>query len=364
MRILFCGGGTAGHVNPALAIAQTVMRNSPDSAFAYVATNEGIENKLVPFKKYHINVTGLKRSLSLSNVKAAYLTLRAIGKSKKIIEDFQPDIIIGTGGYSTYPVIFAGSKLGIKTAVHESNAIPGKAIKMLQSRVDRIFVNFEETSKYFDVKDKVVHTGNPLRNGFNSYERAEARRMMGIKEKYVVLCYGGSLGASRVNDGALELIENLISDSPDVLFIWASGKREYGRVKELLHAKKYDRLENLRFSDYIYDMPEKVAAADIVICRAGAMSVSEMASSGKCTIFIPSPNVTDNHQYKNAKIIGDAGAATVITEDQLYKLTDTVKELLSDDKKRLSMAKKIRSFSVSDANKRIYKEILSMTRSR
>lgn len=364
MRVLFCGGGTAGHVNPALAIAQTIMRNSPDSSLAYVATNEGIENKLVPFRKYHINVIGLKRSLSPSNVKAAYLTLCAIRKSKKIIKDFQPDIIIGTGGYSTYPVIYAGSRLGVKTAVHESNSIPGKAIKMLQGRVDRIFVNFEETSKYFDAKDKVVHTGNPLRSGFNSYERAEARRMMGIKEKYVVLCYGGSLGASRVNEGALQLIENFICDSPDVLFVWATGKREYGRIKEILHDKKYDRLENLRFSDYIYDMPEKVAAADIVICRAGAMSVSEMASGGKCTIFIPSPNVTDNHQYKNAKMIGDAGAAVVITEDVLYQLTDTVRDLLSDDKKRLSMSKKIRSFYVPDANKRIYREILSMIHSR
>lgn len=364
MRVLLCGGGTAGHVNPAIAIAQTVMRNSPESDIAYVATENGIENQLVPFKKYHIEVMGLKRSLSLSNVKAAYLTLRAISKSKAIIKDFCPDIIVGTGGYSTYPVIYAGNVLGIKTAVHESNAVPGKAIKMLQKRADKIFVNFEETKEYFSAKDKVMYTGNPLRNGFNSYNRAEARKMMGVSEKYVVLCYGGSLGASRVNDGAIQLIENLVCEDPNILFVWATGKREYGKIKNILHEKRYDKLKNVLVSDYIYDMAEKTAAADIVISRAGAMSISEAAAGGKCTIFIPSPNVTDNHQYKNAKMLGDNGAAVVITEDELYKLTDTVRELLYDDKKRLSMSKSIKKFFVPDANRRIYRELFKMVHSK
>jgi UDP-N-acetylglucosamine--N-acetylmuramyl-(pentapeptide) pyrophosphoryl-undecaprenol N-acetylglucosamine transferase len=292
-----------------------------------------------------------------------YLLLKANKEAKNIINDFAPDLIVGTGGYACYPIIAQGSKMGIKTVLHESNVIPGVAVKMLQKKVDKIFVNFQKSQDAFSEKEKTVYTGNPLRNGFRLHDRVEARRILGIKEKYVILCYGGSLGAKRVNEGAIQLIENYIQYEPNILFIWATGKSDYENVIKILKEKHFDRLKNIKVSDYIYDMPEKISVADIVISRAGAMSISEMASSGKCAVFIPSPNVTDNHQYKNASLLAENMAAVVITEDCLYKLTDTVKDLISDERERKAMSEKIQNFYVKDANKRIYKEIKKLCHS-
>ena len=357
MRVLLCGGGTAGHVNPALAIAQTIQRNSPSSEFSYVVTKNGIEKRLVPYKQYEINVTGLKRNFSLSNLKTIFLTFRAISECKRIIKEFKPDIIIGTGGYACYPVIYAGHSLGIKTVLHESNALPGKALRMLEDKVDKIFLNFKEAEKYFKDKSKLIYAGNPVRDGFGVLNKDEARKKLKIKEKYVVLCYGGSLGAKAINEGAMQIIENLIKEEKSIRFIWASGKREYREMYYLLRDKGFEKLKNLDFNEYIYDMPERIASADVVICRAGAMSISEMAFAGKCAIFIPSPNVVDNHQYKNAYALSSASAAILMTESEIFNLTDTVKELLDDDVKRASYGKRIKAFSVKDSNKIIYEEI-------
>ncbi|MBQ8739160.1 MAG: undecaprenyldiphospho-muramoylpentapeptide beta-N-acetylglucosaminyltransferase [Clostridia bacterium] len=357
MRVLMCGGGTAGHVNPALAIAQTILKNSPSSEIAYVVTENGIENKLVPFKKYKIKIVGLKRSFSLSNLKTVFLTLGAIRESKRIIKDFNPDIIVGTGGYACYPVIYAGSSMGIKCVVHESNAVPGKALKMLENKVDKIFINFKESERYFSCKDKIIHSGNPLREQFGTLSKEEARKRCGITEKAVVLCYGGSLGAKTINEGALEIIEDLIKDDKSIRLIWASGKGEYKDMYYAVKERDFDKLKNLDFNEYIYDMPEKIACADIVICRAGAMSISEMAFSGKCTVLIPSPNVVDNHQYKNAHAISETSGAIMLLESEIFKLSEIVRELIYDSQKRNGYERRIKSFAVLDANKIIYTEI-------
>lgn len=357
MRVLLCGGGTAGHVNPALAIAQTIVRNSMSSEIAYVVTKDGIENKLVPYKKYVINVMGLKRALSLSNFKAVFLTLNAIRDSKAIIKDFKPDLIVGTGGYACYPVIVAGRALGVKAVVHESNAVPGKALKMLEKKVDKIFLNFRDARKYFSCKEKIIYTGNPLRDGFGTISKAEARKKLGINEKYVILCYGGSLGAKAINEGALQLLENLISEDKNIRLVWASGKAYYKDMYYAIRDKGFGKLKNLDFNEYIYDMSDKLAAADIVICRAGAMSISEMAFCKKCAIFIPSPNVVDNHQYKNAKLVSEAHAGVLLSESKMFNLTDVVKDLLDDEIKRKEYSEKIFSFCVPEANKIIYSEI-------
>ncbi len=360
MRILFCGGGTAGHVYPNIAIAETFLKNDASTKVAYVTTINGIENKLFEYKKYQIDVIGFKSSLSLSNFRSIKLLLSAIKDCKSIINEFHPDVIVGTGGYATYPVVYAGSKLGIKTVLHESNVVPGKAIKALAKRADRIFVNFEETKKYFKNKDKVITVGNPLRQGYYSLTKNEARKRLNIKEKFVILCFGGSLGAASINKASLELINNLIRYRNDILFIWATGKREYNQIKNEINKKGLSRLENLRVFEYINNMPENIMSADIVICRSGAMTVSEVSLSGKSTIFIPSPNVTNNHQYKNAKMLFDDGAALLLTENELYKLTDTVKELLENDEQRKNMENKIRNYAVLNSNKIIYKEILKI----
>lgn len=360
MRILLCGGGTAGHVNPAIAVAETVLKNSPSSKVAYVTTLNGIENRLVEFKKYPIDVVGMKRGLSLQNLVFLKKMKEAIIESKRIINEFHPDIIFGTGGYATYPVICAGKKLGIKTVIHESNSVPGKAIKALSKKVDKIFINFKETEKYFKQKNKVVYTGNPIRNGFRILNKDEAKKKLGVEEKYVILCTGGSLGATRINEAALVLTENLIRHRKDIRLIWSTGRREYENIVEKLKKKGLHLLDNLSISDYIYDMPEKINIADIVISRAGAMTISELAGSGKCTVLVPSPNVTDNHQLKNARVIESGGAAVVITEDRLYTLTDVVKDLINDSEKRKMYENNILCLHKRDSNKIIYNEMLKL----
>ena len=354
MRVLFCGGGTAGHVNPAIAIAQTVMKNSVDNRIAYVATENGIENRLVDFKKYHIDVIGLKRSLSPKNIQFFYKQVKAIEKCKEIIREFRPDIIFGTGGYATYPVISAGVKLCVKTVLHKSNAIPGKAILSLEKKVDKIFVNFLESAKYFKHKEKILHTGNPIRNGFETYSKEEAKRLMGIKERYVILCVGGSLGAERINEAVLEMLENFVCQRRDVYLIWSTGRKEYEKVLQRVLTRRLGKLENVMISEYIENMPLSMASADVVVSRAGAMTVSELAYTGKASVIVPSPNVTNNHQFVNAKALSDSMSAVMITEDRLYTLTDTVRELVNNEKMRKSLERNINQYALKNANKLIF----------
>ena len=360
MRILFCGGGTAGHVYPNIAIAETFLRNNPNTKLAYVTTAKGIENELVPFKKYQINVIGLKRAISYKNLKCLTLLMKGIKDSKKIIQEFHPDVIVGTGGYATFPVVYAGKRLGVKTVLHESNLIPGKAIKVLESSVDKIFVNFEESKKYFKHKEKIIRVGNPLRQGYYTVDKQQARKKLGLKEKWVVLCFGGSLGATKINDAALEMIDNLIKYRNDILLMWATGKKDYNTMRQKIENKGYGKLKNIVLYDYISNMPDVLAVADIVVCRAGAMTVSEVSLCGKCTIFVPSPNVTNNHQFKNANALCEKGYAKLLTENELYKLSDEIKELLDNDEKRDEMERGIKEFSLVDSNKMIYEEILNI----
>ena len=360
MRVLLCGGGSAGHVNPALAIAQTIVKNAPESKIAYVATVSGIENELVEYKKYHIDVSGLKRKISLSNIKSIMQSFKAIKKSKEIINDFCPDIIVGTGGYATFPVISAGHKLGIKTVLHESNAYPGKAIKMLEGKADIIFTNFESSKKYFKRKEKIIHVGNPLRHGFSEYDKQKIKNKLEINEEYVILCYGGSLGAEKINASAIEIIENFVRYTGNVRFILATGKRGYYEVIEKLKQKRLNKLKNITVCEYIHDMPEKMAVADIVIARAGAMTISELSAMGKCSILIPSPNVADNHQYKNAIALEKKDAAIVVSEDKTYSLIDIIKEILANPSIRQTKEANIKSFYMPNANKEIYKKITEL----
>ena len=360
MRVLFCGGGTAGHVNPAIAIAQTVMRNSDENRIAYVATVNGIEDHLVGFKKYYIDVIGLKRSFSMKNISFLYKQMKAIEKCKEIIREFRPDVIFGTGGYATYPVIAAGKKLGVKTVLHESNAVPGRAILALEKKADKIFINFAESEKYFKLKEKILHTGNPIRGGFEAYTKEEAKKLLGIKEKYVILCVGGSLGAERINDAVIEMLENFVCQRKDVYLIWSTGRKGYDAARRKLDTNGLGKIPNLMVGEYFSNMPMLMAAADVVVSRAGAMTVSELAYMNKAAILVPSPNVTNNHQFVNAKALCDSMSAVMVTEDRLYDLTDTVRELICNDKKRSELEKNIGQFAVKNANKLIFNSMVEL----
>lgn len=360
MRVLFCGGGTAGHVTPAIAVAQTVMRNSRENKVAYVVTQNGIENKLVDFKKYTIDVIGLKRKMFFKNIAFVYKQLKAIEDCKRIIREFHPDIIFGTGGYATYPVATAAKKMGVKVVLHESNVIPGKAILSLQDKADKILINFAESENYFKHREKLVLTGNPIRKSFEAYNKHEIKKQLGIRQKYVVLCTSGSLGANRINNSAIEIIDNLIKHRNDIFFVWSTGRNEYESSLKLLKSRGLFGLNNVMVSDYFDNIPQLMAASDVVISRAGAMTISELAYTKKASILVPSPNVTNNHQYINAHTLEKSGSAVMITEDKLYSLVDVVKELIDNENKRRMLENNIGEYAIWDANKKIFSILCSM----
>ena len=376
MRVLMTGGGTGGHVNPALAIANTIKQNDSTAEIAYVGTKHGIESKLVPaagYPLYFVEIRGIRRSLSLSNLKTAYLTLVSPIKAKKIIREFKPDLVVGTGGYVSWPVVKAASKMGIPCALHESNAIPGVAVRMLAPAVDRVYLNFEETGRSLKCPEKLLRVGNPTLHPPVAPTREEARKILGIpdKYKYFILSYGGSMGAERLNAAVLKLMRDFTAKHPEIYHVHATGAIEKELCGGWFKEMELDQYENIQLVEYIYDMPYRMAAADLTICRAGAMTISELAMGGKCAVFIPSPNVTANHQYKNAKVLVDAGAAALFEEKDLetteaVPLTEKVSYLLSDAgaAERHAMEEKIRAFAVPDANKRIYLDLLDLVKNK
>lgn len=366
MKVLMTGGGTGGHVYPAIAIANTIKQNIVGSEIAFVGTPTGIENKICKaegYDVYHVNVMGIRRSLSPRNIKAAYLALTSPIKAKKILEEFKPDVVVGTGGYVCWPILVAASKAGIPTLVHESNVFPGLAVRKLQGKVDKVLVNFEDSKKHLskNYEDSIVCVGNPLRQGFKTIKKDEAREKLGLpKDARVLLSYGGSRGAQKINETIIGLMNEYDSKNPSVIHIHATGDIGREIFNKSYFGSGLDMLGNVRVYDYINDMPTVMAAADVVICRAGAMTLSEISMMKKAAIFIPSPNVVDNHQFKNAKLLADNGAASLIEEKDLTveSLCSEVARLLEDDEAREKYSKNIEKFANPAANKRIYDEII------
>ena len=366
MRVILTGGGTGGHVNPALAIADIIKTRHKDAEIIFIGTKKGIENRLVSKEGYeirHVEARGFQRSLSPKNLLAAWYYFTSPAKAKKIIKEFAPDIVIGTGGYACYAPLKAAAKLGIPTMVHESNALPGLAVRMLQHDLDSILLNFDCSREKLEVKDKVISVGNPVRSDFGKYSKEEAKRELGIsKYRYVLLSYGGSLGAPAINESALEIMKNFSSSHPEVLHIHATGKNHYEAFTEKFKAMGLDRFDNISVNDYVYDMPKKLAAADLIISRAGAMTVTEMARMKKACIMIPSPYVADNHQYKNAKMLFDADGVMLIEEKELVdgKITKAVESLIFNEEKRAKMSESISAFAGDDTENKIYSEIIRL----
>ncbi len=369
MKVMMTGGGTGGHVNPALAIAGNIKQNQPDAEIIFVGTSHGIENKLVPkegYKLEHVEVQGFKRKLTPYNIKSAWLAFTSPLKAKKLLKEYKPDLVVGTGGYVSWPLLKAAAAMGIPTAVHESNAIPGVAVRMLAPLVDRVYVNFDATAKALggEIAPKVLKVGNPIKPQFAPLDYDTARKKLGVtgKYKYFLLSCGGSMGAEMVNLVILDFMRVYWKDDAVLLHIHASGSIEYEISKKMFHDYGLERHENLKLVEYIFDMPEEMAAADIVVSRAGAMTLSELAVLGKCTVLIPSPHVTDNHQYKNAKVLADAGAAMLFEEKDLTddRLTKAIAGLLQDDAKRKDMSEKIKAFALPDANREIYLDLMKL----
>ncbi len=360
MNIILAGGGTAGHVSPALAIAEEIQADDKNSRILFIGRDGGKENEAINkagIELKTLKIEGIQRKITLDNARRVYRALRSVHDAKNIIKDFQPDVILGTGGYVCWPVIRAGISLGIPTAIHESNISPGLATKLLAPKCNKVFLNHSDTEEYLSRRASCLTVGNPLRKGFKKIKRADARRALGIKENEVfILSFGGSIGAKMLNDVATELMKTYSVYDPCVRHIHATGVRYFDEVK----GDSLSRGKNgCRIMPYIEDMPTYISAADIVIARAGAMTISEIAAVGVASILIPSPNVSGNHQFKNASKLESVGAVIMIEEKNLTieTLKNRVNDLKNNKIERKNRAKRISEFSTPNAANLIVREL-------
>ncbi|MBE6703262.1 MAG: undecaprenyldiphospho-muramoylpentapeptide beta-N-acetylglucosaminyltransferase [Ruminococcaceae bacterium] len=362
MKIILTCGGTGGHITPALAIADIIKENFPRAEILFVGGERGMEKDMVSKAGYRIellDVEGLSRKLTLHNFQVIKKAIGAVATAKALLKGFDPDLVIGTGGYACYPTLRAAVSLGIPCAVHESNACPGLAVKRLSGGVDRVWLNFAAAKQGLSPKAKVRVVGNPLPRGiFEGKEKSVSPK----DKRKAVLSFGGSLGADAMNRAILDLMERE-REMADVYHLHATGHRSYQAVLADFEKRGLSQCSRLSLVPFIEDMPSQMAAADLVICRAGAMSISELAAIGVAAVLIPSPNVTGNHQYKNAKMLADAGAAKLIAESALDEtFTMSVIALLEDAPQRERMAKAIATFARKDANRQIFEDMKALTR--
>jgi UDP-N-acetylglucosamine--N-acetylmuramyl-(pentapeptide) pyrophosphoryl-undecaprenol N-acetylglucosamine transferase len=369
MRVLMTGGGTAGHVNPAIAIANTIKEYEKDSEIAFVCSSLARDKAqdLVPRAGYDkLYRVDIRPSYAIWNPKNI-LTLCSMAKSKsqakQIIRDFKPDVIIGTGGFACYPVLNAGAEMGIPTVVHESNAIPGRAVRKLAGKIDCVMTNFESSADSVKNAKKIVNVGNPALIGHKSGVDASK---FDKKFSKSVLSFGGSLGAETLNAAICDMLVKIADKYPDTEFYHAAGKRDYENLRSEFEKHGLLEKKNVVLVDYIYDMDSRMASADLIISRAGAMTLSELALLGKAAILVPSPFVAANHQFKNAKAIADKGACSLVEESEFEsgKLTCEVERLLGDDGARSAFCNKIKAFARPDANRVIYEEIKNIMKNK
>ncbi len=366
MKILFAGGGTAGHINPALAVADYIKAHHPDAQISYIGTAEKLEAKLVPEKGYDfytIKVAGFRRSLSpkaiVHNISAVKLAATSIMSAKKILKQIKPDVVVGTGGYVSGPVLRAAQQLGIKTAIHEQNAFPGVTTKMLAPNADRVMLAMPEAQKYLKLNKKPIITGNPIRSELLAIDRETARKKLGLSDKPLILSFGGSLGARRLNEAVSDLIK-WHNGTDKFYHIHATGKTGYDAMLENL--KDTELSDNIKIREYINDMDICMAAADLVICRAGAITLGELQACGKPSVLVPSPYVAENHQYHNALTLKKDGAAELIEEKDLTgeSLIKIVEVLIENKPKLKKMSEAAVKNAIIDANERIYEIIMQL----
>lgn len=367
MRVLFTGGGTAGHINPALAAAGYFKMKNPDAQILFVGNKGGMEERLVPPAGYEmktIHISGFQRKLTPENIVRNIQTLGRLAtstfESRKIIKEFKPDVCVGTGGYVCGPVLREAAKMGIPCVVHESNAFPGMTVKMLSKSVKTVMLAVSDAEKYFGEGVHTVVTGNPVRPEILRADRTAARKKLGIGDEPLVLSFGGSLGAANINKAMLTVLKDS-AERGGVQHIHGYGQHDEDFIPEL---KKLgvdpDNTPNIRVLEYINNMADCMAAADIVISRSGAITLTELEAMGKGSILIPSPNVAENHQYHNAMALVNRGAAEIIEEKDLTGelLLKKLRGILEEKGKAAALGEEAKKMSVPDANERIYAEIM------
>lgn len=367
MNVLFTCGGTAGHVNPAVALARIFQEKHPGCRVLFVGADGGMENKLVPKEGYQIRtvtITNFHRSFAPAEIVHNLGTLVNLGRSKKqakaILDEFRPDLVVGTGGYASFPVVNEAAHRGIPTAVHESNAVPGLTTKALSKVVDRVMVGFEESREHYGNPEKVVVTGTPVRGDFFKYTRQEAREKLGFSDgRPLLLSYWGSLGAEVMNQKMVDFLAKECYEGAPWRHIHGVG-RDFPWVQEELLRRGLKLGDNgIEVREYIYDMPLVMAAADLVLCRAGASTISELTAIARPAVLVPSPNVTANHQEKNARVLSDQGAAVLLREADCVENTlyDEAALLLRERERREKMAAALKAMAVPDAGEKIYETL-------
>lgn len=373
LKVLLAGGGTAGHVNPALAIAEIIKKHHPDADFMFVGTPDHLEATLVPkagYKFSPMKIAGFQRKLTLKNiarnVKAAWYLAGAASASKKIIKDFSPDLCIGTGGYVSGPIVKTAAKMGIKTAIHEQNAYPGVTTKLLSAVADKVMLTVEEASKYLDKDVKYTVTGLPVRGGFSGITKEEARKELGLDNEVCILSTGGSLGAGAINSSVSDLIAWYEKNNIKVNHIHSFGGMGKDTFLKSLDDKGVDYKKNKRYmlKQYIDNMAVCMAASDLVVSRCGANILVEIECMGRGSILVPSPIVAGNHQYYNGMVLAKAGAAICIEQKDFTSdfLIKTVSELISNPEKLQEMSEKASSLYINDTNDRVYGALSELIR--
>ena len=374
MKVIFTCGGTAGHVNPALALAGLIRQRRPDSEILFVGARRGIERQLIeeagwPFRS--VEISSFHRSLKPKEIRHNLVSLRNLirspGEARELLKEFPADLVVGTGGYASYPVIREAARQGIPTAIHESNAIPGLTTRLLEPHADLIMVGFEECRKNYRHPEKVLVTGTPVRGDFFTYTKKEAKQKLGMDDgRPVIVSFWGSLGASEMNRQTARFLALEAAEGRPFHHIHAAGVVGSRQMTAYLADAGVDlsKTPELEVREYIHDMGTLMRAADLVICRAGASTISELTALVVPAIIVPSPNVTHNHQEHNARVLADAGGAVMILEKDSsgQLLYDTARSILKDDTRRAEMSAAMASLGVIDATEKIYAAVMALRR--
>ena len=366
MRAIIAAAGTGGHINPGLAIANKIKEKEENSEILFIGTNRGLENDLVPragYKLETINAHGLERKITIENFKNLYATYKSIDEAKKIIKEFKPDILIGTGGYICVPTVIAAKKMNIPVILHESNAFPGIAVKLFKKKADKILVGFKEAKERLDNRENVIVTGNPIKLKKLDYDENKKEKVkleLGLKPNIpVVLVFGGSQGAQSINRSFIEIIVN--KKNKDYQIMWAVGPEQYNKIKAELNKVNVniEKIDNAKIVPYIYNMEEVMNISDLIVCRSGAMTITEISVVGKPAIFIPFPYATENHQEYNARVLEKVNAARIILDKDINSeiLGNSINEIIKDKTKLGEMGKNASKIAKPNVEDEIYKEI-------
>lgn len=373
MKAIIAAAGTGGHINPGIAIANKIKEKEKDSEIIFIGTDRGLENDLVPRAGYElkrIDAHGIQRKINIENFKNLYATFKSIGKAKKILQEFKPDVVIGTGGYICVPTVIAARKLNIPVVLHESNAFPGVAVRLFKKKANKILVGFEDARKRLENGKNVIVTGNPIKIkklNLNGAEKNKIKEELGLKtDKPVVLVFGGSQGAKSINKSFIEIIAN--KKNKNYQIIWAAGPNQYENIKAKLEEDNIniENIENVKILPYIYNMEEVMNACDLVVCRSGAMTITEISVVEKPAIFIPFPFATENHQEYNARVLVNAGAAKIILDKDLNSeiLENTIEGIITNKEILTQMGLNAEKVAVQKVEEKIYEEIKDIIRNK